>query len=114
MNHEKINKQPLRVFGVPSGVRCSPVVGILFMPQSYICPVCGFPNLTEPPHYADGGASDEICPSCGFQFGYDDDDQGITFEEWRRSWIERGMPWTSRGIARPVDWDAKAQLRNIL
>src|SRR3990172_820952 len=67
------------------------------MPTSFVCPVCGFPNLTEQPRHADGGASDEICPSCGFQFGYDDDDRGIGFEEWRQDWIKRGMPWSSKG-----------------
>jgi rubrerythrin len=46
------------------------------MSTSFVCPVCGFPDLTEQPRYADGGSSDEICPSCGFQFGYDDDDRG--------------------------------------
>lgn len=37
----------------------------------YLCPVCGFPNLEEPPWNNDAG-SDEICPSCGTHFGYDD------------------------------------------
>jgi hypothetical protein len=53
------------------------------------------------PRHADGGGSDEICPSCGFQFGYDDDDRGISFEEWRRDWIKRDMPWSSQGIKPP-------------
>jgi hypothetical protein len=83
------------------------------MATPFICPVCGFPNLTEEPRHADGGGSDEICPSCGFQFGYDDDDRGISFVDWRRDWIKRGMPWSSQGIEPPVDWNPDIQLRNI-
>jgi hypothetical protein len=69
---------------------------------------------TEEPRHADGGASDEICPSCGFQFGYDDDARGISFEEWRRDWIKRGMPWSSQGIKPPADWNPAVQLRSIV
>src|ERR1035438_7286244 len=83
------------------------------MATPFICPVCGFPNLTEEPRHADGGGSDEISPSCGFQFGYDDDDRGISFVDWRRDWIKRGMPWSSQGIEAPVDWNPDIQLRNI-
>ena len=36
-----------------------------------ICPACGYDGLEEPP-WTDGSASDEICPSCGIQFGYED------------------------------------------
>jgi hypothetical protein len=36
------------------------------MAKSFVCPVCGFPNLTEEPRHPDGGGSDECCPSCGF------------------------------------------------
>ena len=52
-------------------------------------------------------------PSCGFQFGYDDDDRGITFEVWRRDWIKRGMPWSSKGISCIADWNPETQLRNL-
>ena len=83
------------------------------MGPSFMCLVCGFPGLTEPPRAADGGGSYEICPSCGFQFGFDDDDRGITFEEWRRDWIEHGMPWSSRGIPPPTHWNPEAQLKNL-
>ena len=33
----------------------------------HTCFVCGYPELDELPD-----RSDEICPSCGFHFGYDD------------------------------------------
>lgn len=74
------------------------------------CPVCGYPDLDEPPRSASGGGSYEICPSCGFQFGVDDDDKGISHEEWRARWKEKGLPWSSRGIAMPKGWSASTQL----
>lgn len=77
------------------------------------CPVCGYPQLEEPPRAPSGGGSYEICPSCGFQFGVDDDDKGITHEQWRDRWVGKGMPWSSRGVPAPRAWDAKAQLANL-
>jgi hypothetical protein len=81
--------------------------------MNYTCPVCGYPGLYEPPRRR-GGGSYEICPSCGFQFGVDDDDRGFTYEEWRREWIDRGMPWTSVGTMPPTGWNPQEQLRSLL
>lgn len=79
-----------------------------------ICPVCGYPDLDEPPRSATGGASYEICPSCGFEFGVSDDDLGFTYEEWRERWIGLGMPWDSADIEEPAeDWDPRRQLENL-
>lgn len=77
------------------------------------CTVCGYPGLEEPPRSPGGGGSYEICPSCGFQFGVDDDDKGITHEEWRARWAGKGLPWSSRGIPKPKGWDAMAQLTTV-
>ncbi|MBP7951479.1 MAG: hypothetical protein KA004_17695 [Verrucomicrobiales bacterium] len=68
------------------------------------CPVCGFDRLKHPPRSASGGGSYEICPACGFQFGVDDDDRGITFAQWRREWIGRGSPWSSHSLPKPAGW----------
>jgi hypothetical protein len=79
------------------------------------CPVCGFAGLKERP-WTDGSPSDEICPSCGIQFGYDDaaggrvDRRAEVYEQWRSGWIAEGMPWRSRGRPQPPDWDPRAQL----
>lgn len=78
------------------------------------CPVCGYPDLEDSPHSLGGGASYEICPSCGFQFGYTDDDQGISYEEWRASWTKKGMPWSSIGIDPPPGWDPVKQLQALI
>ncbi len=77
--------------------------------MSYTCPVCQFPKLKEPPRGKSGGGSYEICPSCGFQFGVDDDDRGISFEKWRADWLERGAPWSSAGRKAPKGWDGMSQ-----
>jgi hypothetical protein len=77
----------------------------------YTCPICGNPNLTRRPYNDDDtSASDEICPCCGFQFGYDDHASGRTHAAWRRHWIDSEMPWFSRGRRPPPGWDPAAQL----
>lgn len=81
----------------------------------YTCPICGYPGLGEPPRSPKtGGGSYEICPSCGFQFGVTDDDRGCTYDDWRKQWIARGMPWDSLGIETPpTDWDPRRQLARL-
>lgn len=37
------------------------------------CLVWGFDELYEQPYDKRGEPSDEICPCCGFHFGFDDD-----------------------------------------
>jgi hypothetical protein len=81
--------------------------------MGYICPVCGFPELDEPPISESGGGSYEICPSCGFQFGVSDDDRGITYEEWRKQWIDHGMIWDKGRSVPPDGWNPVEQLRCI-
>ena len=81
--------------------------------MAYTCPACGFPNLAEIPRTDECGGSYEICPSCGFQFGVSDDDRGITYDEWRKTWIKQGMPWNSIGIKPPPNWNPQEQLRHI-
>jgi hypothetical protein len=83
------------------------------MTGNYTCSVCGYPSLKEPPHDLHGSASFEICPSCGYQFGYDDDARGISHENWRRKWISSGSKWWSPGGPAPDDWDPAAQLAKL-
>ena len=81
----------------------------------FTCPVCGFPDLTEPPRSPTTSAgSYEICPSCGFQFGVTDDDKGVSYLEWRANWIAKGMPWDSSGLEDPPpDWNPSEQLKRV-
>jgi hypothetical protein len=37
----------------------------------FLCPVCGSPELNEPPYNTNGEPSFNMC-SCGFEFGFDD------------------------------------------
>jgi hypothetical protein len=80
----------------------------------FICPVCGFPDLEEQPRGEATGGSYEICPSCGFQFGVSDDDQGITYEQWRQQWIDSGMIWDKGRTEPPTGWNPVEQLRNVV
>lgn len=80
---------------------------------SFTCPVCGYPGLSEEPRSPTSGASYEICPSCGFQFGFDDEDQGISDEHWRQRWVSSGMRWASAGQLPPKNWDPREQLRRV-
>ncbi len=82
------------------------------------CPVCGF-ILLNPPWEGDS-PSDEICPSCGIQFGYDDIikkmGDGLRAEKLysrlREKWISNGMKWWSDNplSPKPDNWDPKTQL----
>jgi len=78
----------------------------------FICPVCGFDGLSEPPYNADGNGSYEICPSCGFEFGYDDHSEGVSHDEFRASWLAAGAEWFDPD-QRPDGWDLRAQLARI-
>lgn len=81
--------------------------------MEHTCIVCGYPHLTEAPRPKHGGGSFEICPSCGFQFGVDDDDRGIAHAAARAAWVRKGMKWHSRSPA-PADWNPKVQLQRWL
>ena len=80
---------------------------------THICPVCGYDELKEPPRNRTGGASLEICASCGFQFGVTDDDKGFSYDEYRQQWIETGMKWSSKGQKPRKDWNAQTQLASL-
>lgn len=79
------------------------------------CPVCGYPDLDEPPYRntpKGGLGSYEICPSCGFQFGYTDDATHVTHEQWRAQWIAGGMIWDKGRSTPPPNWNPREQLQN--
>jgi hypothetical protein len=65
-----------------------------------ICPLCGFAGLEEPA-WDDGIDSQQICPSCGIQFGYTDAAGGDArarmqlYLDRRAEWESAGRPWWS-------------------
>ena len=79
--------------------------------MKHVCPACHWPHLQEAPRSRSSGASYEICPSCGFQSGVTDDDEGHTAAAWRTAWKKRGMPWSSVAHSSPADWDPAAQVK---
>ena len=77
--------------------------------KHYVCPVCGYKRLTEPPRDSHGCASFEICPSCGTEFGNDDFTKNA--DELRLAWLRSGAPWWSKAIKPPKNWNPVMQLR---
>lgn len=79
------------------------------MAQGFLCPVCGYNDASAPP-YADGQDDwyQEICPSCGTQFGYDDCTS--THQELRQRWLDGGARWWSPG-PQPPDFKGVEQLK---
>ena len=83
--------------------------------NEHICPVCGY-NLGFAA-WAYDSPSDAICPSCGIQFGYDDaaggnmNNRKNIYNNWRKEWVNQGMPWSSAGVKRPHNWDPIRQLK---
>ena len=78
----------------------------------YKCPVCGYIGLYEQPYDENGCASYEICPCCGFEFGFDDRDQGKSFEQYREKWISDGAQWFNKK-KQPDNWNLEEQLKNL-
>jgi len=59
------------------------------MKSEWPCPVCEFMLDFEP--WRGTSASDEICPSCGIQFGYDDarpELRAEVYAAWREAWLK--------------------------
>lgn len=70
--------------------------------MKYLCPVCGYPGLEEPPDdYA-------ICPSCGVEFG--NDDAETSHEVLREQWLSSGAQWFSQYTSPPAGWHPYLQV----
>ncbi len=84
-----------------------------------LCLACGF-DLGFPAWDGDF-PSDEICPCCGIQFGFDDvtaltekiSSRNIFYLGWRSKWKLDGMRWWSESRMPTEDWDPVRQLENI-
>jgi len=73
--------------------------------KTYLCPVCGYDELQEPPE------DHAVCPSCGTQFGYDD--AQTSHAELRQDWVAAGCPWWSETITPPAGWSPEKQLERV-
>jgi len=85
--------------------------------KNIYCPVCGY-DLGFPPWEGDF-PSDEICPCCAIQYGYDDmaggdiNKRNMIYNERRNLWIKEGMLWKSIGTKQPDNWDPAKQIKNL-
>ena len=70
----------------------------------YTCPVCGYQLLAVPP------AAYSICHCCGTEFEADDVD--FSHPELTERWMRAGMPWFSRAVQPPPNWNPVQQLTN--
>ncbi|MDD5617662.1 MAG: hypothetical protein PHG69_01070 [Candidatus Omnitrophica bacterium] len=80
--------------------------------KKYMCPVCGFFGLDEPPYNDKRESSFEICSCCGFEFGFDEGKTDDKYNTFRSIWIENGANWFLPE-KRPEDWDLDEQLKNL-
>lgn len=89
--------------------------------KEHLCPVCGYDcSIANFVPWDNDSPSDEICPSCGIQFGYDDATGGDSkerfyiYRERRKKWIENGMMWYSaNNVYKPNNWDPIKQLEQL-
>ena len=84
------------------------------MDDDLICPVCGYPDLSQPPYDDHGDPSYEICACCGFEFGYDDAVRDYSFERYRDEWIANGFEYRRKPA--PKSWSERRmrqQLENV-
>lgn len=80
----------------------------------HLCPVCGFDGLYEPA-WVENSPSEDICPCCGVQFGYDDmrpeaGEREARHAELRGRWMSEGCRWWSSSRQASPAWDPRAQL----
>jgi hypothetical protein len=87
------------------------------MHPAHLCPACGYDLGFQA--WTGDSASDEICPCCSIQFGYDDcaggdlNKRADAYRQWREGWIAAGCPWRSKGMKAPDDWDPRDQLSRL-
>jgi hypothetical protein len=80
-----------------------------FSCAGHVCPVCGWPGLGEAP-WAGEVPSNEICPSCGTQFGHhdkagtDEAERAPVYWELGQRWQRAGRPYYSTGEPQPPEW----------
>ena len=77
-----------------------------------MCPVCGFEGLEELPYNQQNIPSHEICPCCGFEFGFDGENDPASFAAFRQNWVKNGAQWFMPK-QKPEKWNLEKQLSNL-
>jgi len=73
---------------------------------TFICPVCGYDRLREPPK------DHAICPCCGKQFSYDD--ARLSHDVLHGKWMDSGCPWRSKRVPMPENWNPAEQVARLV
>jgi hypothetical protein len=81
-------------------------------PTTYICPVCGYDKLEEPPYDEFGCPTYVICSCFGFEFGVDDEAEGNSFSEYQQRWIGKGFPFFN-SKKKPSNWNERVMRRQL-
>ena len=99
--------------------------------MTFLCPICGYGYLDEPPYDEYLDPDYDICPSCGVEYGLEVEDidkigkvdyDNVRFNlptllVWwkilRDHWIKEGCPWRDTVDKKPAGWDPKKQLKNV-
>lgn len=76
--------------------------------MKHICPVCGYPEMSEPAYDEYKCPTYYICPSCGTEFGYHDATK--SFDDLRYQWIASGAKWSDVNETAPVNWSPYKQM----
>lgn len=78
----------------------------------YICLVCGYDKLEKPQYNSHGDPTFVSCDCCGFESGFDDDDQGYTFETYRENWLRNNATWFFPDT-KPDVWDKNTLVKQL-
>lgn len=79
---------------------------------TYICPVCGYNKLEEPPYDEFRYPTYVICSCCGFESGFDDESAGSSIAEYRQRWINKGFPFFNN-VKKPSNWNVRVMRRQL-
>jgi len=80
-------------------------------PNDFVCPVCGYPGLDDPPHDEHGCGLFGKCPSCGSEFSYQE--SASASAALRAPWVAGGMKWQSKKRPPPPGWNPKKHLERL-
>ncbi|MBM7569923.1 hypothetical protein [Aquibacillus albus] len=80
--------------------------------MTYNCVICGYGNLNKAQYNSFGDPTFEICDCCGFESGFDDDDQGYSFATYRDEWLLSGATWFYIDT-KPKDWSKKTLIKQL-
>jgi hypothetical protein len=96
-----------------AGARCAERGGLRSGARAIesICRVCGYDDVGEERWTARDVAEYVICPCCGAESGFEDDDLRLV-REYRTKWVQAGCSWFNPD-QRPDMWSLDPQAEHI-